>query len=102
MDDCIFCKIAAHKIPKEFTYEDDAVMVFPDIHPVTPVHLLIVPKKHVKDFMDFDDEDLLNKFRAVVKDMIRKFGLDKKGFRLVNNGGGSQIINHFHLHLRGP
>ena len=102
MDDCIFCKIAKHEEPKEFTYEDEDVMVFPDIHPQKPTHLLIIPKKHYHDFLALDDEILWNKLRDTAQNMIREFNLVETGFRLSNNGGGGQLINHFHLHLMGP
>ncbi len=89
-------------MPKEFTYEDEDIMVFPDIHPVKPTHLLIVPKKHIIDFMDLDEEVLLNKIRLVTQNIIRQFGLAETGFRLSTNGGGAQQIDHLHIHLVGP
>jgi histidine triad (HIT) family protein len=100
--DCIFCKIRDREIPKEFTYEDDDIMVFPDIHPVRPVHMLIVPKKHVEDFLDFNDESLMSKAKTVIDKIIRDTGLDKKGYRVGVNGGGAQLINHVHFHVSGP
>ncbi|MDP2649227.1 MAG: HIT domain-containing protein [bacterium] len=100
--DCIFCKIAGKEIPKEFTYEDEDIMVFPDIHPVKPIHLLIVPKKHISDFLDLKDDGLWSKIKMVAQIMIQKEGLVNKGYRLGINGGGAQIINHMHIHLMGP
>src|SRR5581483_9492102 len=102
MEDCIFCKIARHEMPKEFTYEDEEIMVFPDIHPIKPTHLLIVPKKHFTDLLALNEEVLWNKIREVAQHMVRQFNLTETGFRLSNNGGGAQIINHFHMHLMGP
>ena len=102
MDDCIFCKIANREIPKEFTYEDEDVMVFPDINPIKPIHLLIMPKKHVKDFLDLDDNALLIKIKMVIQNMIRLRELTTKGYRLVVHGGGAQVIDHLHVHLVGP
>lgn len=99
---CVFCQIATHTIPKEFTYEDKDIMVFPDIHPVKPVHLLIVPKKHMVDFMDMQDSEVWDKIRKVAQKMITQFNLADKGYRLSINGGGAQIIDHFHMHLLGP
>ena len=99
--DCIFCKIAKVEIPKEFDYIDDEIMVFPDIHPKTPIHLLIVPKKHIEDFLNAPEE-LLTKMFKIAKKLIKEKKLENKGYRLTINGGGAQIINHLHLHLLGP
>jgi len=102
MKDCIFCKIRDGEIAKEFTYQDEDVMVFPDINPVKPVHLLIIPKKHVEDFLDLDDINLEKKLNDVVRRMIKENKLEDKGYRIGLNGGGAQIINHLHIHLMGP
>lgn len=102
MIDCIFCKIRDRIIPKKFTYEDEDIMVFPDIHPIKPVHLLIVPKKHMIDFMDLNDDSLLKKLKKVKQEMIKKHKLEDKGYRIVINGGGAQIVEHFHAHIVGP
>ena len=99
--DCVFCKIRDRIIPKEFTYEDADVMVFPDIHPVAPVHLLIVPKKHLRDFGDLRNNVLWGKLKSVIQKMIQKQKIEDKGYRLVVNGGGAQIIDHLHIHLMG-
>lgn len=87
---------------KEFTYEDEDVMVFPDISPLRPIHLLIVAKKHIKDFLDLEDFGLLEKLISAAKKMIKDQGLEGKGYRLGINGGGAQAIDHLHIHLMGP
>ncbi|MBI2613248.1 MAG: HIT domain-containing protein [Candidatus Levybacteria bacterium] len=114
MENCVFCKIRDRIIPKEFTYEDESVMVFPDINPIKPVHLLIVPKKHIEDFLMINDpynarasrgeagKLLIMKLIKITQKMIKKFGLENKGYRVGINGGGAQIINHLHFHLLGP
>lgn len=102
MGNCVFCKIRDREIPKEFTFEDDDIMVFPDIHPVRPVHMLIVPKIHVEDFLEFNDESLMLKAKTMIDKIIRDNGLDKKGYRVGINGGGAQLINHVHFHVSGP
>lgn len=102
MEDCIFCKIARHEVPKEFTYEDDEVMVFPDIHPVKPVHLLVIPKKHIPTFAQLADDALLGHIRTVTQQMVTKMELEGKGYRIVINGGGAQAIDHLHFHLTAP
>jgi len=101
MNDCIFCKIANEEIEKDFIYEDKDVMVFPDIHPVAPIHLLIMPKRHIRDFGDLRDDTLLGKLRKAIQKMIREQKIEDKGYRLVVNGGGAQIIDHLHIHLMG-
>ena len=100
--DCIFCKIRDRIIPKDFTYEDEDVMVFPDINPLKSVHLLIVPKKHMPDFLDLEDNILSDRINKTIKVMVKKFELEDKGYRIVVNGGGAQIIDHLHFHLLGP
>ena len=99
---CIFCKIARHEIPKEFSYEDKFVMAFPDINPIAPVHILVIPKKHTKDFLMINDEGLMDKLVGVVQKLITDNKLEDKGYRIVVNGGGAQIIDHLHFHLIGP
>ena len=100
--DCIFCKIRDKIITKEFTYEDDEVMVFPDIHPRKPIHLLVVPKKHVEDYLEFNDSDLSAKTKLIINKMIVEQKLDGKGYRVSINGGGAQIVRHVHFHVMGP
>jgi histidine triad (HIT) family protein len=102
MDNCIFCKIAKKEIPKEFTYEDDEVMVFPDIHPVRPVHLLIVPKKHITELLTVADPALFQNLFTVAQQLIQEQGLENKGYRMTINGGGAQLVQHLHVHLTGP
>lgn len=102
MKDCTFCKIRDRIIPKEFIYEDEDVMVFPDIHPLKSIHLLIIPKKHIEDLLMINDKGLMMKLINVAQEMIKKEKLEGKGYRLVVNGGGAQIIDHLHFHLIGP
>lgn len=102
MDKCIFCKIANKEIPKEFTYEDQDIMVFPDIKPLKPVHLLIVPKKHIPEFLILEDYELFQKLGKVIQKMIKEKGLTSIGYRVSFNGGGFQDIDHLHIHLTGP
>ena len=99
---CIFCKIAARQIPKKFIMEDEDIMVFEDITPVKPVHILFVPKKHMKDFMELDNDAVLIKMKNAIQEMVKKYPLEGSGFRIVVNGGGAQGIDHLHFHLTGP
>jgi len=100
--DCIFCKIASKEIEKELVYEDEDVMVFPDIHPIRPVHLLVVPKQHVTEFITVLDPLLLQKLFTVAQNMVKREGLANKGYRVTMNGGGAQVVPHLHIHVMGP
>ena len=102
MSACLFCKIRDKEIPATFVFEDDDVMVFPDIHPQKPVHLLIVPKKHVSEFLVVDDHDLFAKLGKVIQTMIKEKELQEKGYKITINGGGFQDVDHLHMHLMGP
>lgn len=102
MENCIFCKIAKRLVPKEFTLETDQVMVFPDIAPVAPIHLLIVSKKHIADFTKIKkDLKIWKSLVSVLLELIKKQKLTLAGYRIVINGGGAQLINHLHIHLMG-
>ena len=101
MKDCIFCKIVNGQIPKDFTYQDEFVAVFPDLHPMAPIHLLIIPKKHVKEFYEVEDAQIFMHIGAAIQKMIEKNGLHKTGYKIEVNGGGRQDIDHLHFHLLG-
>ncbi len=101
--DCIFCKIRDRVIAKEFTYEDEEIMVFPDINPDKPIHLLVVPKKHVEDYLEFNDANLNIKVKNIIGKVIKDQKLDDgKGYRVSINGGGAQLVKHVHFHIMGP
>ncbi len=100
--DCIFCKIANKEVPKEFIYEDDDVMVFKDLNPVREIHLLIVPKTHVSELITVTEPVLFQLLFTTVQNMIAREGLKDRGYRVVVNGGGAQVVNHLHIHLMGP
>jgi len=97
---CIFCQVVQKKIKSSIIYEDKNVIVFPDISPRAKYHVLIVSKKHVTDFSDAEVQ-LLKEIVVVAQKLIYKEKLKEKGFRLVVNGGGAQIIDHLHVHLMG-
>jgi len=103
--DCLFCKIVNREIPSEFLYEDDAYVVFKDIHPAAPVHLLLVPKKHIRSINDLKGEegDIIAGLFMVAKEMAREQGVNESGYKLLFNveKGGGQEIFHIHLHLIG-
>jgi histidine triad (HIT) family protein len=102
--DCLFCKIIAGTIPSKKAYEDDQAYAFADIDPKAPVHLLIVPKKHIPSLAeaDADDTALLGHLHAVAKQLAAEHNLSK-GYRTVMNTGsdGGQTVFHLHVHLLG-
>lgn len=103
--DCVFCKIINKEIPAKIAYEDDQVIAFHDINPQAPIHLLIVPKKHIPSIMDIDQEnsELLKGIVRVAQELAKENKIDEKGFRLVVNTGeeGGQTVQHLHFHLLG-
>ena len=104
-DDCLFCKIVNREIPSEFLYEDDDYVVFRDINPGAPVHLLLVPKRHIRSINDLtaDDQTIVGGIFAIAKQMAEKEGVNESGYKLLFNveKGGGQEIFHLHLHLLG-
>ncbi|MGE5326969.1 MAG: histidine triad nucleotide-binding protein [Deltaproteobacteria bacterium] len=104
MDDCLFCKIAARQTPAKLVYEDDTVVAFEDIHPQSPVHVLVVPRKHLPSLKEatHEDEPLLGHLFAVSAQLARERKIEK-GYRTVINNGSwaGQSIYHLHVHLMG-
>jgi histidine triad (HIT) family protein len=102
---CTFCRIISRELPTEFIYEDDDVVVFKDIHPAAPVHLLIVPRRHIRSINDLSVEDasIISRMFLVAKTMAVRAGVAESGYKLLFNveKGGGQEIFHLHLHLIG-
>ncbi|NLM70270.1 MAG: histidine triad nucleotide-binding protein [Firmicutes bacterium] len=102
--DCIFCKIAAKEVASDIVYESDQVVAFPDINPQAPVHLLVIPKKHIANIGEIgsEDQDLLYQIGEAVKKLAEQYQLED-GYRLVTNCGtaAGQTVNHLHFHLLG-
>ncbi|MFP4452632.1 MAG: histidine triad nucleotide-binding protein [Desulfobacterales bacterium] len=103
--DCLFCKIVNKELDTEFLMETDDLVVFRDINPMAPVHLLFVPKKHIRSVNDIqqDDRHILSEFIFAAKDMAAKTGVARTGYRLffnVEKGGGQEIF-HLHMHMIG-
>jgi histidine triad (HIT) family protein len=103
--DCIFCQIAHGQTSTEILYQTDSLVVFKDINPHAPVHLLFVPKKHIRSVNDLADTDqeILSELIMVAKEMAKEHGVAKSGYKLLYNveKGGGQVIFHLHLHLIG-
>ncbi|NLB82258.1 MAG: histidine triad nucleotide-binding protein [Clostridiaceae bacterium] len=103
--DCIFCKIVAGEIPSKIVFEDDKVIAFNDISPAAPVHILIIPKKHINSALTLSDDDydvISSIFKTAVR-LAKEFNIAEDGFRIVNNCGknGGQTVEHLHFHLIG-
>lgn len=99
--DCLFCKIAAGEIPSAKVYEDDRVLVFKDINPVAPVHLLAIPKEHIQS-VDASNCELVGYIFTVIAKVAKEQGLTN-GYRVVSNIGadGGQSVPHLHFHILG-
>jgi len=104
-DDCIFCKIVNGTIPSSKVYEDDDVMAFDDIQPMAPVHVIIIPKRHIPTLLDVTAESMntVSSLITAAQEVARVKGIDKKGFRTVINCNeeGGQVIFHLHMHVLG-
>jgi diadenosine tetraphosphate (Ap4A) HIT family hydrolase len=104
MTDCVFCKIVGGEIPANVVYEDERILCFRDLEPQAPVHVLIVPKKHLEslDAATEDDAATLGHLLLRVKEIAARLGLEN-GYRLVSNCGedGMQTVKHLHFHLLG-
>lgn len=102
MTDCIFCKIVKGEIPKDFRYQDEKIVAFDDINPVAKVHVLFIPREHVDAFEKLSDDQVLFSIRHGIQKVAEEMGLVGKGYKIIVNGGGAQVINHLHFHLIGP
>lgn len=108
MSDCIFCKIIKEEAPADFIYRDKEFIVFNDIKPSAPVHILLVPiffSHHIDSINDLEEEDkeMMGKLFLLAKKIAQDKGLDKTGYKLIFNvgRGGGQLVDHLHLHLLG-
>ena len=103
MSDCIFCKIANKEINSDFVYEDDEIIAFKDINPQAPIHILVIPKKHIESIIDLTDEDemLVGKMYTAVRKIAKKLNIEESGFRLIVNWGkdAGQEVPHLHFHI---
>ena len=105
MSDCLFCKIAAKEIPSTIAYEDDKVLAFRDINPQAPVHIQIIPKRHIARVSELTEEtvSLLGKLVLTANQLAKELKIAEPGYRLVVNcnPGAGQSVYHLHLHLLG-
>ena len=105
MVECIFCKIITGEAASDTLYTDELVTAFRDIHPVAPVHILIVPNKHIPSVNELSqaDDKLVGRLFSVGRELAEREGIDQDGYRLIINTGvdGRQVVPHLHLHLIG-
>ena len=103
--DCIFCQIVAGKVPSEILHQDEEVIAFRDIHPQAPIHLVIIPKRHIPSLTHLSVEDLplMGRMVNIANQLAKREGIADGGYRLVINCGeqGGQLVPHLHMHLIG-
>lgn len=105
MADCVFCKIIKREIPSDIVYEDDRVIAFKDVNPAAPIHILVVPKKHIENLLQVSEED--GDIISYIYTVINKIAIDnnfaQNGFRVIANCGkdSGQEVMHIHFHVLG-
>ena len=105
MSECLFCRVAAHKLPAQILYEDEQCVAFQDIHPQAPAHLLVIPRKHIISLNDDlgNDKELLGHLLMIASRMAKEQGVDGAGYRIVinTNREAGQSVFHLHVHVLG-
>lgn len=103
MEECLFCKIIKGEIPSNKVYEDEEVLAFHDITPQAPIHILVIPKKHITSlaYLEKEDETLIGKIYSVINKIAEEKGFKQDGYRVVTNCGknGGQTVMHLHFHI---
>lgn len=103
MEDCLFCKIIKGEIPSSKVYEDDEILAFNDINPAAPIHILVIPKKHITSLahMEKCDEELVGKIYGVINKIAEEKGFKDNGYRVIVNCGrdAGQEVMHLHFHI---
>ncbi|MCX8028692.1 MAG: histidine triad nucleotide-binding protein [Brevinematales bacterium] len=102
-NDCVFCKIVNKEIKSKIVYEDETTLCFEDINPKAPVHVLVVPKKHISTIMELEDNDIMIDIFKAIQKVAQVKNIDKDGFRVVVNHlqNGGQTVFHLHFHILG-
>ena len=102
---CLFCRIVEGDIPATMVYQDQHLIVIEDLHPVAPLHLLLIPKKHIVNTLDLlpEDDQMVGHLFRIASDLAKKRGFDESGFRIVTNSNADagQSVFHIHFHLIG-
>ena len=104
-ENCVFCKIIKGEIPSSKVYEDEEILAFKDINPAAPIHILVIPKKHIKSLAEMQEgeEKIIAKIYKVINEIAEKQDFKEKGYRVIVNCGkdGGQEVEHLHFHLLG-
>ena len=105
MSDCLFCRLIKGEVKSKAVYEDDEIFAFEDINPQAPIHILIIPKKHIPGLTRLGEEDkeLVGKIHLAARRIAEEHSLDESGFRMVANSGpdAGETVEHLHFHLLG-
>ncbi len=105
MEDCLFCKIIKGEIPCDKVYEDEEIFAFYDINPAAPIHILVIPKKHIASLahLEKEDEAIVGRIYGVINQIAEEKGFKQDGYRVIVNCGknGGQEIMHLHFHILG-
>ena len=105
MEDCIFCKIIKGEIPSKKVYEDEEFLAFHDINPAAPIHILVIPKKHISMLTELkeEDEQLMGKIFTIINKIAQQERFEKEGYRVIVNCGkdSGQEVMHIHFHILG-
>lgn len=105
MENCLFCKIIKGEVPSTKIYENEYVYAFNDIHPAAPVHVLVIPKKHIESLNDVTEENVeyISEVMKSVKEIAKIVNIHDKGYRVITNTGDDacQVVKHLHFHLLG-
>ena len=103
MEDCLFCRIIKGEIPSSKVYEDDDILAFNDINPAAPIHILVIPKKHITSLstMEIEDEAIVGKIYGVINKIAEEQGFKENGYRVIVNCGkdAGQEVMHLHFHI---
>lgn len=103
MEDCIFCKIIKREIPADIVYEDEEIIAFKDIQPAAPIHILVIPKKHISSLVQLEKEDeiVVGRIYTIINKVAELVGVKEKGYRVIVNCGkdGGQEVQHLHFHM---
>ena len=103
MTNCLFCKMVSGEIKPDTVFEDDNVLAFRDVNPQAPVHILVIPKRHIATLNDLEDAELSGQLLQTAVNLAKQEGLSEEGYRTVFNCNrqGGQAVYHLHLHLLG-